>query len=582
MLSLLSERKKIAVTALILVVASFSFFQFFYAYHLFFREQMQLFLFAPDYLLSYFNRPAWLACLFGDFLTQFFYLRAGGPLIVALILVAEYILSTLVLKRVSRTTHCWLWAILPVAVDWMLYLKLSYNLSSSIGFIVCLLLFILYTSLSKLKGITLYTGIVLSIAGYWLAGSSIFIFPVLVLLFESQRTQSATVRWKLFFLLNWLSPYVFARIYLLPIGDLYIFPGTLLQTIALPLSLVVVSLLAGFFGLLKIKSHLPEIIIVSALAAAIVGVGIQKNASFNFEKVLSMDSEYYFGNHEKVIALADKYKMHSKYAAYFTNLAFAETGKLPDKALNYYQPGALGMILPVAPTESREAIVFSNEAFYAIGDMNLAQHSAMLGNTFSPLNRSSRMMKRLAEINLVIGDSVAAEKYLRLLKKTLFHRKWAESHEKLNCPTPKSKWLKYKRSLLPENDTIRQASDYLASIAYLVEQQPKNKTAVDYYLCSLLLNKDLDAFKTAYDKYVKPNHQAVPKIYSEALLIILYRQHVSIDEAKSYGISPLKVNEFVKYNQLYEQNKGAMEPLKKDFGRSYWFYYQFANLVTNG
>lgn len=575
------ERKRIVYTGLILGIASFFFFQFFYAYHLFFREQMQLFLFSTDYLNSYFNKPAWLACLAGDFFTQFFYFRGGGALVISVVFTLEYFLVARVLRQISRTNYYQLWAILPVAIDWVLQLKLASGLASSFGLIICLLIFQLDTLFSKPKVAFLLLGLLLAFATYWLAGSAAFIFPLLVLLAEPKQAETRTAQWKLLLLLNWFSPYLFRTIYLLPIRELYFSPGTQLQWLALPLSLGAIVLFLRTAPKWQPKFRYDEAIFITLLLAAILTFGLVRNANFKLEKILSLDSETYFGNSNRVLDLASKYQLKNRYASYFANVALAQTNELPEKLLNYYQLGSMGLIIPVGPDESREAIVFSNEMFFLVGDMNLAQHSAMLGNTFSPFQRSSRMMKRLAEINLVIGDSLAAGKYLRLLSKTWFHRNWAETREKMDGTTATNGWLKYKQSLLPESDSIRKADDYLPSLRYLMEQKPENKTAVDYYLCSLLLNKDLKTFKTGYDDFVKPKHQPVPRIYAEALLIIIYQQQLSIDEAKSYGISPLKVNEFVKYNQLYESTNGAMEPLENEFDKSYWYYYQFAKLVSN-
>lgn len=65
-------------------IACFVFFQFFYPCHLFYQEQNQLFLASWDYLKSYLDKPGWLACLAGDFLTQFYYFRYAGPIILTL------------------------------------------------------------------------------------------------------------------------------------------------------------------------------------------------------------------------------------------------------------------------------------------------------------------------------------------------------------------------------------------------------------------------------------------------------------------------------------------------------------------
>ena len=60
-------------------LALFLFFFRILPYHLFHREQTQLFLLATEPLAGYLRHPAALARLSGDFLTQFFYYEGGGP-----------------------------------------------------------------------------------------------------------------------------------------------------------------------------------------------------------------------------------------------------------------------------------------------------------------------------------------------------------------------------------------------------------------------------------------------------------------------------------------------------------------------
>lgn len=69
---------------LMAAIACFAFFQFCYPYHLFYQEQNQLFLFSWDYIFTYLDKPGWLACLTGDFLTQFYYYRFAGATILTL------------------------------------------------------------------------------------------------------------------------------------------------------------------------------------------------------------------------------------------------------------------------------------------------------------------------------------------------------------------------------------------------------------------------------------------------------------------------------------------------------------------
>ena len=79
-------KQDLSITLAVLAIAIFAFFFWMYPYHLFHKEQMMLFLYSAEFLRGYFQEEAWLACLTGDFLTQFFYYIGGGPFILSVVL----------------------------------------------------------------------------------------------------------------------------------------------------------------------------------------------------------------------------------------------------------------------------------------------------------------------------------------------------------------------------------------------------------------------------------------------------------------------------------------------------------------
>ncbi len=417
-----------------------------------------------------------------------------------------------------------------------------------------------------------------SLLGYWVLGNSIFIFPILLIFFDRRQNRCNFGKWAVVSLFVFSIPFFLRERYLLTMIQAYIYPDFKLQSSILPLILILILFIN--FAVRKIEIDKLHFINFSAFIIGTILLigGIKMKANFNFEKILSLDSEFYFGNTNRVIELAQKYKSKNKYISYYTNMALTQKGVLPDKLFNYYQPATFGLMLPVNPDESWQTILFSNEVFFLTGDMNLAQHSAMLGMTFSPYQRSSRLVKRLAEINLLNEDSSAAKKYLRLLEKTLFHKKWAESRIKLLRKDSLNSWLIRKRSLLPQNDTIRKSYDYMASLNFLVEQNPQNIIALDYLLCHHLLNKDLKSFRKIYDRYGQFMHRSVPSSYSEALLIQLYTSECFASDVINYGIPPQKVKDFLDYTAIFEKTNGTLNQLEEKFGNTYWFYYHFATL----
>ncbi|HZK60909.1 MAG TPA: DUF6057 family protein, partial [Anaerovoracaceae bacterium] len=530
-----------------------------------------------DYFRSYFNHPAWLTSYAGDFLTQFFYLRGGGPIVLALLFCMEWLLASFVIKRITLSKNAPLWALLPVAIDWILSCDLLHPVSVTIGFIAVLLLFLCYASISN-RRLALATGLAFILIGYWIAGSLFLLFPVLVICLELKSKRKSWAIWILVAIFTFLIPVVSRDYYLLTILQSYIYPAVKLQSLLLPVTLIVALMCVILLKQLEVRYQRYFSVALSFIFVAMMVVGIKANASFYYEKILSLDNEYNWGNNERVIELSRKYELKSRNATYYTNMALAKKGLLPEYLMEFYQPASFGLILPVSPEENWQTIFVSNEVFFLMGDMNLAQHSAMLGNTFSPYQRSSRMIKRLAEINLINGDSAAANKYLQILTHTRFHKKWAENRLAMNHASASNKWLTEKRAQIPITDTLRKSNDYLASLNFLVQQNPKNLVALDYLLCYYLLNKDLNALIKVYDQYGRLIKRPVTSLYSEALLIKLYSRQATKEEITSYSISPQIINDFVAYTQLYDQSKGDLNVLKERFGKSYWFYYHFATI----
>jgi len=266
------------------------------------------------------------------------------------------------------------------------------------------------------------------------------------------------------------------------------------------------------------------------------------------------------------LEIGEKDEIQNPVATHFINLALSHKNLLGERLMDFYQPFASGLFLPTAPGFSWFLNFSSNEAYYHIGDMDMAQHGAMVGLLSSPNQRSVRMIERLAEINMAIGDIPAATKYLRMLESTLFHKK------KVN----RMKNTAY-HSVFKE-DMIRMSSDILISLELLTENNPNHLPAVNYLLCYHLLNKDIPAFFKAYTSYFKGTNDQIPKNYAEALLIYFAVKNYTIAEVANYGINSELMKSFGEYTLLYEKSEGNLLLLQERFPNTYWLFYHFAVL----
>jgi hypothetical protein len=462
----------------------------------------------------------------------------------------------------------------------VLHLSTHYTLAPSIGILFLLSISLFITSL-KYQPAKRAIHLILSTIGYWLIGSLIFIYPFIALI-----SLEGSLRFRIGFTIFIASiiastPVLSRDYYLLTWEQAFLYPT--INTLQLVLLLLALLLLTAITYIYVSYEHLEKkwMAPISVILSGIILVsGIYWMANFELEKTLSLDSETYFGNTHKVLENAQKYQQKTTQATYFTNLVLAEKGILPDYLLSYYQPASKGLFLPVHSESSLLSILFSNEVFYQLGDMNMAQHSAMLGMIFLPTKRSSRLMKRLAEINMVIGQNEVAKKYLNILTTTTFHHQWAE--EQLTWiekgPHFKPNWVLEREKLLPKYDSIRTSDNYKASLELLLKSNPSNTMALDYLLCYHLLNKDVPSFTEAFKKYYPIGSKDLPQLYAEGLIIQMIRDKANESQLQQFGISPSVIKSFAEYTNIYAQSNGKSAPLEQKFRNSYWFYYHFAQM----
>lgn len=153
---------------------------------------------------------------------------------------------------------------------------------------------------------------------------------------------------------------------------------------------------------------------------------------WQLEKLLAVDNEYNWGNYGRVKQLVENDTNRTPYTVFLYNLAQAQKGELPDNLLKI-TPIEMGTLWQIGPEAPLLEIKMINELYYVLGDVTYAERAAMMGNVFAPGNRNVRMIKRLAECNLISGDQPAANKYLGILKKTYAYRNWAEKGSLYAC-----------------------------------------------------------------------------------------------------------------------------------------------------
>lgn len=276
------------------------------------------------------------------------------------------------------------------------------------------------------------------------------------------------------------------------------------------------------------------------------------------ERQFAVDSEYYFGQWDRVVSIVDHELEPSPVELFYYNLVMAQRGLLPDVLLKHV-PNNLGTFYQIGPDTPMLIIKSMNELYWALGDMTFTERAAMMACVFSPENRNNRMVRRLAETALVSGDSAAARKFLGLLQQTAVHRRWAQQ-------ATQSPRYREKARFNNQQDTIALSDNAHFIMMQLLDSNPQNDVALDYILCSNLLLKDVENFKRDYDRYCAQRPR-LKRLYQEALCVWLAAHDAPQQDWQRYIRQPDVLQRFVQYNQ---QRGNAR------FRDTYWYYFDKA------
>ena len=285
---------------------------------------------------------------------------------------------------------------------------------------------------------------------------------------------------------------------------------------------------------------------------------------FVLEKDFAVSNEYYFGNYDEVLDIVKSSDGWTQQMQFFYNLVYAQRGELPEHLFDFI-PNYLGTFEKIGPETPRLTIINMNELYWVLGDMTFTERAAMMTNVFSPDNRNVRMMKRLAECNIVSGDSAATQKYLRILSKTFAYGHWAEATQQQLAQGQLPPYLAQKKQFVNPHDTITISDNAHFLMMQLLDANPNNTIALDYILCSTLLLKDIENFKRDYDRYcMDTNKPRLKSLYQEALCIWLAGTNAPQEEWQRYIQRQDVMQRFIEYNNQRGNPR---------FKGTYWYYF---------
>ena len=568
-----------ALMTILTGIAIYLFFAFKYRYHLHFQEQYQLF----EWTGAYFAQVAWapggLADWLGRCITQFFYYAPLGAALLAVLLCGVQLLVWAVCRH--RSLMVYALSFIPA----LLLMAFCCDENALVGPIVALALSLgvaaLCQRIASLKGRRVLELILVPLL-YLACGPLCLVFVLVSVCREVAGREGKPWLFALLLLIVvMLCPLVAWRIFPYPLDRLVqgvhyyrfynILPG-LLYAAALVAVLVVLA------SCLKVRKPWRSLIPAVALYVVLLAAGTLftlRTADPVKEEWMRYDFMVRMQMWNRIMMQADRNNPSNPKTVSCLNLALAKTGRM-EHQFEYYQNGPDGL-LPEYEGDYTNP-VSTGEIFWHLGMVNTAQRYAFEAQEAIPdFQKSARFYQRLAETNLVNGDTLVAMKYLKVLQHTTFYRAWAKETAALVADGTlfeKRPELARVRDLrLREHDYLFSDTEMDSMLGLLNVEHPENTMAVDYLLAWCLLRKDLNRFGECIS-LVKTS--PMPQVYQEALLLLWVFTHNDFEGLPAY-ISPNNVQRMNRF--MADANAGKSQAvMEASYGKTYWFYYLFRYL----
>ncbi len=568
----------------------------------------------------------WVGC----YLTQFFY----HPMLGSAMLIGVWLLTFYLMKRTFRISGKWsslllipLVALLISVIDlgyWMYYIKSpGYWFTESLGLLFTILAVWIGNSLPQNKWLRLVWIVVWTFLGYPLFGWFALLGTVLLSitgLKSDNGFQSGNLVLPIAGALSiiatpllWYQHYTTIRIEDIYIAGFPLFNSEkvysilpCLPFIVMAVAVVVLALLVRSERLGVRNYHSDEATghdttqsnkssLITTLVVIGASVWITNTANFdnyNYHAELRM----YRATDEQrwtdvLKEAADAREDHTRQMVLLKNIALMNTGEIGDKMFKYNNMGEPPYVydsLRVHLVQTAGTMIYYQHAKANFAYRWAVENGVEFGYKVDDL----KIMVRCA---IVSGEPKLAAKYIDMLKKTTFHKEWAEKYDEI-IRTRKD------ISQLPEFNKIMQLRTFtnmadgdsglceMYLINYFSNTMNKDsKLMQEMTLLYSLVQKDIKLFWPRFFLYATLNaNQSMPIHYQEAAYLYGTLEKGTVDINKMPFDKARVINRYAQFNQISQSylRQGLSTPqigeaMKPMFGDTFWWFYYFCNNVKS-
>jgi hypothetical protein len=564
---------------------------------LYYQNQETIFFTDTSFFWDQLTQPGGFVSYIAAFLSQLFIFPWIGTLVVTFCFLFVAFLTRRLLTGVGGPAMPLLF-LLPLVFLLMLHNNYQYPLSYTVALIAALFFFDVYVLISIQSPVLRFCCAVLfSLVLYLLTAGPFMLFVLLCVIYELNR-RNFIIPVALFILASAV-PWIAAKVlYLYTIKDTFfsLLPfwdsykpafASYAVYIIFPLLLIFALVYNRFRNRQKQAGSrsakkpadinrravmlLLQYIIILLLMTGAVFVSFDQ-----FDKtMLQASDDLRQGKWYTIIHRLTTQDLSSVHLFHYLYRAMYHTNRLPFDFFSYPYPVNVQDMLFSADIGFATPWIYS-DFFWDIGLLNESEHWAF--EALAIQGPTVWILKRLALINILKGEKLAAEKFLTNLQNTLFDKKWAQKYAKYldNPELIKNDVLLSKtRANMTDAEFITINQNPYASLQHLFENNKKNKMVFEYLCMHDLLNVRLESFISRLSYLKNYNYVEVPRIFQEAVLAYMYAKKIQKIDLPGQAFSPNMVNRFKEFQRIYSSypNKAAAQKeIEQKFGNTYWYY----------
>lgn len=579
----------------------FLYFLFVFDLSIYYHFHQPIFLFDKTYLQEFLLHPGGLIEWMTQFFLQFLYFNLLGSILISALIASIFSIVYRLIEKTGHSKYALVLSFLPVSLLLIIQNHYNFPLIITVKYLFTLFLFLIYTKIAnRYKIVAIFlSGLIYVILGGWAYLFYIILCIVHELLFSKEPVKYIYAGLNAVVYLVY--PYIAARyLFMITLKEAYLyivprefyyepfkFRHTLclyLFFLSLPVLLKVIFIYTRYIKL-KIVNHKFLSILRHVLSQSIFIIlvgGLILKFSFDREEKKKIQIDYLAeqGQWQKLLNLAPEIDNYDRLVNFNVNRALYHTGQLLDNLFGYTQlVGTDGLFID--KIIASQIAIPASDLYFELGHINASQVMAYEAQT--KFKYHPRILKRLAQTNIINEKYIVAKKFLDLLNKSILHKKWVKHYKSYlqdESLIESDSLIQLKQLQQPKSDFFIDRERPNVDLIKLLVEDKNNKMAFEYLMAYYLLDCRLANLTRHLDKSKIFGYKKFPRHIEEALLLIkvIFPSKININE---YNINPQTIERFKHFStvlyQHLENDVKAKEHLEEEFHNTYWYYVRYVS-----